>query len=294
MSQHQSEARRVADPQKKKLTLVVVSSTLLLLFLIANPFVIVGAGQRAALFDLRSGTLQRQLGEGMNFVIPILQRPYFYDVRTQTYTMSAITWEGEIKGDDSLTVLTSDGQKVQLELSIRYRPNADRIYVLHQKVGQDYANKIIRPAARSQVRVVVAQYPVSDVFSSKRELIEKTIENNLRKSLAANDIILDEVLLRDVRFTEAYAKAIEQKQIAQQNSQRMQYVLQKAEKEKQQKILEAQGDARSIQLRGRAIAQNSRVVQYEYARKIAPNVGAIITDGQNVNVPFSAPNTARR
>jgi hypothetical protein len=70
-------------------------------------------------------------------------------------------------------------------------------------------------------------------------------------------------------------------------AQRKDYELQIAQKEKQRKILEAQGEARSIELRGQAIAQNSRVVQYEYARKIAPNVGAIITDGQNVNVPFS-------
>jgi hypothetical protein len=99
---------------------------------------------------------------------------------------------------------------------------------------------------------------------------------------------LEEVLMRDVQFSAAFATAIEQKQIAQQNAQRMQYVLQKAEKLKQQKILEAQGDARSIQLRGRAIAQNARIVQYEYARKVAPNVSAIITDGRNVTVPFAA------
>ena len=96
-----------------------------------------------------------------------------------------------------------------------------------------------------------------------------------------------QVLLRDLHFSDAYAAAIEQKQIAQQNAQRMQYVLLKAEQEKKQKILEAQGDARSIALRGHAIAQNARVVQYEYARKIAPNVSTIITDGRSL--PFSSP-----
>jgi regulator of protease activity HflC (stomatin/prohibitin superfamily) len=226
--------------------------------------------------------------------MPFVQSPKFYDVRTQTYTMSASSWEGEVKGDDSLTALTSDGQVVTLDMSVRFHPDKDRIYQLHQKIGPDYANKIIRPAARSQARVIVAQFPVSDVYAAKRELIEKRIEDALRKSLGENDIVLDEVLLRDVQFSPAYAAAIEQKQIAQQNNQRMLYVLQKAQKEKQQKILEAQGDAASISLRGRAIAQNSRVVQYEYARKIAPNVGAIITDGKNVTVPFTAPPAPRR
>ena len=269
---------------------------LFFILLFVNPFVTVGAGQRAVLFSLRGGTLKRQLGEGTHLIVPVVQRPIFYDVRTQTYTMSAVHWEGELKGDDSLTALTSDGQVVTIDISVRFHPDDKNIYRLHQRIGPDYINKIIRPEVRSQTRVVIAEFPVNDVYAVKRELIEARISDRLKKSLSANDIVLDEVLLRNVQFSPAYAAAIEQKQIAQQNAQRMQYVLQKAEKEKQQKILEAQGEARSIQLRGRAIAQNARVVQYEYARKIAPNVGAIITDGRNVNVPFapSPPGAARR
>ena len=271
-----------------------VLGALILLTLLAKPFVTVGSGQRAVVFSLRGGTVPGQLNEGIHLLTPFVQSAVFYDVRTQTYTMSATTWEGEVKGDDSLSALTSDGQVVKIEISVRFRPDASKIYNLHQQVGPDYANKIIRPLIRSQVRVTVAQFPVNDVYSAKREEIERRITASLKKSLAENAIILDEVLLRDVQFSEAFAGAIEQKQIAQQNAQRMQYVLQKASKEKQQKILEAQGDARSIQLRGRAIAQNARVVQYEYARKIAPNVGAIITDGRSVQVPFSAPQTPAR
>ncbi len=264
---------------------LIALGVLAVLFLIANPFVLVGAGQRAVLFSLRGGTLSRQLGEGTHLIVPFVQKPVFYDVRTQTYTMSATSWEGEVKGDDSLTALTSDGQEVKIDVSVRFHPDAEKIFQLHQRIGPDYANKIIRPAARSAARVVFAEFPVGEVFSTRREFITQRITDNLRASLSRNDIILDEVLLRDLRFSPAYAAAIETKQIAQQNAQRMQYVLQKAQIQKQIQILIAQGEARSIQLKGRAIAQNSRVVQYEYARKIAPNVGAIITDGR-VALPF--------
>jgi len=287
----QPAPKRKGNAKRKTL---VISGVLLLLLLVVNPFVTVGAGQRAVIFSLQGGTKNRQLGEGIHFIVPFVERAIFYDVRTQTYTMSTTSWEGELRGDDSLTALTSDGQIVKIDISVRFHPDAENIYRLHQKIGQDYANKIIRPNTRSQVRVVIARFPVNDVYAARREQIEQEISASLRKSLAQNDIVLDEVLLRDVQFSPAFAAAIEQKQIAQQNAQRMQYVLQKAEKEKQQKILEAQGDARSIQLRGRAIAQNTRVVQYEYARKIAPNVGAIITDGKNLTVPFAAPPLARR
>src|SRR5262249_39702197 len=228
----------------------------------------------------------RQLGEGTHFIVPFVQRPIFYDVRTQTYTMSATNWEGDVHGDDSLTALTSDGQEVKADVSVRFHPDAAHIYRLHQRVGPDYVRKIIRPEIRSQTRVAIAEFSVNDVYARKREEVERRISDRLKASLGKNDIIVDEVLLRDLHFSDTYAAAIEQKQIAQQNAQRMQYVLQKAELEKQQKILEAQGDARSIQLRGRALAQSARIVQYEYARKLAPNVSTIITDGHSL--PFAA------
>ncbi len=274
--------------------ILIALAALWLLLKIVNPFVTVGAGERAVLFSLSGGTIQGQLGEGTHLIVPFVQQPVFYDVRTQTYTMSATGWEGEIKGDDSLKVLTSDGQEVGIDISVRFHIDRAQVFRLHQKIGPDYMNKIIRPAVRSQTRVVIAAYPVNDVYAARREEIEEKLSKLLRTDLARNDIVLDEVLLRDVRFSPAYAQAIENKQIAQQNAQKMQYVLQTAVKEKQKKILEAQGDARSIELRGQAIAQNGRVVQYEYARKIAPNVGAIITDGKSVQVPFAAPPGLKR
>lgn len=283
-------APKTPVPASHAMNRVWIALGLLLLFLwIAHPFVTVGAGERAVVFSLSGGTLNGQLGEGTHFVMPFVQNVIPYDVRTQTYTMSATGWEGQVKGDDSLTALTSDGQTVNVDVSIRFHPDAENISRLHQRIGPDYVDKIIRPETRSQTRVIIAEFPISDVYSNKRELIESRISDALKKTLGNSDIILDEVLLRNIRFSPAYAAAIEQKQIAQQNAQRMQYVLLKAEKEKQQKILEAQGDAASIELRGHAIAQNSRVVQYEYARKVAPNVGAIITDGRGINLPFGVP-----
>jgi prohibitin 2 len=259
---------------------------LLVLFKILSPLVTVGAGERAVLFSLRGGTLTRVLDEGTHFIVPFVQRPVFYDVRTQTYTMSSTSWEGEVRGDDSLAARTSDGQEVRVDVSVRFHPDARGIHRLHQRVGPDYIRKIIRPEIRSQTRVAIAEFTVDDVYARKREEVQRRISDRLKASLSKNDLIVDEVLLRDLHFSDAYAAAIEQKQLAQQNAQRMQYVLQKASQEKQQKILEAQGDARSIQLRGQALAQNARIVQYEYARKLAPNVSTIITDGKSL--PFSA------
>lgn len=281
MNQIQLPARLESWAQRSKYLLGLLLG-LWVLSLLFSPLVTVPAGQRAVLFSLSGGTIAGQLNEGTHLIVPFVQKPVFYDVRSQTYTMSATSWEGEIKGDDSLRVLTLDGQEVSIDLSVRFHIDRDKVSALHKSVGTDYVNKIIRPAVRSQARTVLASHTVTEVYSSKREAVESEIESRLKADLAKNDIVLEEVLLRDVQFSPAFAKAIEDKQIAQQNSQRMQYVLLQAEKEKQQRILEAQGDARAIELKGQAIAQNSRVVQYEYARKIAPNVQAIISDGKTL------------
>jgi len=252
------------------------------LIFLNSSVVIVGAGQRGVVFNIGSGVQPESLGEGMHFILPFVQHVTLYDVRTETYTMSKIHWEGEVKGDDSLSALTSDGQNIYLDISVRFHLIPDRVWELHQKVGKDYISKIIRPEIRSVARLTVSEYPVTDVYTGKRQDIENRLETKLRKSLESNAIAIDEVLLRNVEFSPAYHAAIEQKQIAQQDAERMRYVLEKARLEKQQKIIEADGESRALRLKAQALAVNQKLIQYEYARKVAPNVRAIITDGRNL------------
>ncbi|HZP84779.1 MAG TPA: SPFH domain-containing protein, partial [Chthonomonadaceae bacterium] len=92
-------------------------AALLILYLVFRPFVIVPAGERVVIFNLARGVLPMQLGEGFHFITPFVDHPEFYDVRWQTYSMSSTSWEGEVKGDDSMRALTADGQEVSVELS---------------------------------------------------------------------------------------------------------------------------------------------------------------------------------
>lgn len=280
MSEALTDGKAVARRPWKGALLVLI------VVLVLKPFVIVGAGERVVLFSLTSGVLPYQLDEGFHFMIPLIQRPIRYEVRTQTYAMSKTHWEGEVQGDDSLSTLTSDGQTVSVDISLRFHPHKDEVWKLHQKIGPDYISKIVRPELRSHTRIAIAEFPVTKVFSADRQLIEDRIEERLRKSLGDTFIDVDEVLLQDVRFTEAFQRAVEDKQIAQQNAQRMQYVLEKTEKERQQKVTEAEGEAKAINLKAQALSENAKAIQYEYVQKIAPNVQAIITDGRSINVPM--------
>lgn len=308
---------KVQENVKKQLiTWISIFIALLILFAIAKPFIIVDAGERAVIFNRLTGIEKRQLSPGFNFLIPFVQKPIIYDVRNQTYTMSGISTEGQYLGDDSIQALTSDGQPVGLELSVIYRIDDTNVWRLHEEIGPNYVEKILRPSIRESIRTVVSRYSVIELFSSNwidiarsrgfsqeqepkegqpvgRELVQLDMENTLRNKLGDKYIIVDTVLLRNVRFSEEYRQAIERKQVAQQEAERMKYVLEKSQKEKEQKIIIAEGDkqaaviraegeAEAIRLKGESLRRNPAVINYEYVQRISPNIKTIITDGRSI------------
>lgn len=270
---------------------------LALLFLLPMlwPFVLVGAGERAVIFNRFSGTQRGQLGEGLHLIVPGVQRASLYDVKSQTYTMSAATSESNAEAgasNDSLEALTADGLPVFLEISVRFHPDPENVWRLHQEIGPDYVGKIVRPQARSHVRMVVAQYPVVDVYGPRRARIIEQINTRLRALLSKNYLVLDEVLLRDVSFSPEFQGAIEQKQVAQQDVSRLAFERDRADKERRRKIIQAEGEAESIRLKAAALAQNPGLTQYEYVQNLPSNVKTIITDGRTIVNLGDVPNAA--
>lgn len=308
---------KVLDRMKRQIIIWVLIFIAFIIFLaIAKPFIIVGAGERAVVFNRLTGIEKRQLQSGFNILIPLIQKPIIYDVRNQTYTMSGISTEGQIIGDDSIKALTSDGQPVRLELSVIYRIDDMNVWRLHEEIGPNYVEKILRPSIRETIRTVVSRYSVIELFSSNwidiartrgfsmedkpkegetvgRELVQMDMEKTLKNKLKDKYLMVDTLLLRNVTFSEEYRQAIERKQVAQQEAERMKYVLEKAEKEKEEKIIIAEGDkqalviraegeAEAIKLKGESLKKNPAVINYEYVQKISPNIQTIITDGKSI------------
>jgi prohibitin 2 len=130
--------------------------------------------------------------------------------------------------------------------------------------------------------MIVARYTVVDVYGGRRGLIIDEINARLKERFAQNYLVLDEVLLRNVRFSNEFQQAIEQKQVAQQEVQQMKFVLEKADKERRRKIIEAEGEAESIRLKAAALAQNPQLVEYEYVKGLPDNVNTVVTDGRTI------------
>ena len=246
---------------------------------------VVPAGTRAVIFNSLSGLEDTPRQEGLSLLIPAIETPIFYDVRTQTYTMASVRTEGNVQGDDALRVLSADGQQIALDVSIRYRLDPDGVAHLHQTTGPRYLDKVIRPEVRTVVRNELALHRAISVFSDEREAIQEAIEAQLASKFADNDLILQDVFLRNVRFSERFQTAIEQKQIAEQEKERERFLVEKAELEKQRAVIQAGGEASAIQLKGDALKQNPEIVQLEYVRKLAPGTRAIVTGSDRITSP---------
>jgi regulator of protease activity HflC (stomatin/prohibitin superfamily) len=160
-------------------------------------------------------------------------------VRTEQYTMSIATNEGQRFGDDSIEALTKEGLKVYLDITVLYRLIEDQASDVYRELGVLYEEKVLRPEVRSAIREVIALYEAKDIYSDKREEAVSKIESMLAENLAPRGITMESVLMRNVKLPPMLTQAIENKLTAEQEAQRYDFVLQKEEKEAERKRIEA-------------------------------------------------------
>ena len=260
----------------------IIAIILLGLIFLSKTVLIVDAGHRAIVFNSFIGVEKRTLGEGIHFLVPGVETPTIYSVRTETYTMAAKSDEGQYQGDDAIECLTSDGQKIKLDISVIYNLIPENLWELHKKIGPYYLDKIIRPSVRSIARNTIANYSVTELYSGNRDELQDEISSKVKAELDKYYINSTETMIRNVIFSEEFSKAIEQKQVAMQDAERMKYVLAKENSEKQRKIIEAEGQAAAISKKGAALKANPLLIRYEYVDKIAPGVKTIITNQSSI------------
>ena len=248
-------------------------------------YVVAEAGEVVVYRDLFRGVLDRVDGVGFHFKLPIIQKAQKFIVRTQAYTMSIAAEEGSHYGDDSLQAKTSDGQDVWVDVTVFFRLEPEQTPNLWQSVGEDYVDVVIRPNTRGEVRLVIAGYTAEGLYSAEQRAdAQQKMYEVLGPIFAEKGIILERVTLRNVNFTRAFSDAVEAKQVEFQGIQKALYELERIEIEKQQKIVEAQGDAEAIRLRGETLRANPAVIQYEFVQKMSPSVKWGILPGDTI--PF--------
>ncbi len=169
----------------------------------------------------------RTMGEGIHLVNP-LSRVHEMDVKTR-----------EIK--ERAAVPSMEGLIMGVEASVLYHIQPDRAAEVLRTIGQDYAEVLLIPNFRSAMRGVTASNTASSLYSDARESIARQIQEHLQAQVQPRGIVIETVLLRDLQLPETLKHAIEAKQQAQQEAQRMEYVLQREKQESERKRVEAQG-----------------------------------------------------
>ena len=274
-------ANRASDFDLARL-IPIAALVVLALFLLPRCLLVVQPGYEAVIFNRLVGTEMSPRREGIHFLVPVLQFPTYYDVRTQTYSMASRSEDRNMRTNDSLTALTADGQRVDLDVSVRYRLDPARVPLLHQSVGKDYLNKIIRPASQAVVRNVIARYSAIGVYSEQRGEIQENIFRELQELMEPEGLLLQGLLLRNVEFSREFQSAIEAKQIAEQEKQREVYRVEQAELTKQRMVVNAEGEAQSIRLKGEALRKNPDVIQLEYVRSLPDNIKTIVSEQNTI------------
>ena len=251
---------------------------LLALVVVPRCLLIVQPGYEAVIFNRLVGTELSPRREGIHLLIPVLEFPVLYDVRTQTYNMTSQSEERSQRVADSLTALTADGQRVDLDISVRFRLDPDRVALVHQTVGPSYLAKIIRPASQAVVRNVIARYSAIGVYSEQRAEIQDRVQAELAEVMRKEGLLLQSLLLRNVEFSREFQSAIEAKQIAEQEKQREVYRVEQAKLIAQRVVVEAEGEAEAIELKGKAIKENPDVIQLEYVRNLPDGVKTVVSN----------------
>ncbi len=208
----------------------------------------VPAGHVGVLYDSFSGGVQAgEWTEGLHLKYP-WQDVTMYSVRTRDYTMSIVRGEGVKTEDDSIEALTKEGLKVQLDMTVLYRIVPEKASEIHQTIGTDYATVLVRPTIRTAIRDISAQYGAKDIYSINRRKIADEIADRINLKFQEKGIILESVLLRNVMLPDMVATAIEEKLEAEQQAQRMVFVLEKETQEAERKKIEAGGIAEAQEI----------------------------------------------
>lgn len=267
---------------------------------VASGLVFVAPQERAVVISAVSpkGYRDQALQPGLRWVIPFAEQVVRYPISRQTYTMSIAPSEGANQGDDSIAARTSDGQEIYVDASVIYQIDPNKVVQVHIEWQDRYQSDLVRAQARGIIRDAVSQYGVQDVVSTKRFDMVERIRSAMEKKLADNGLVLVDFVLRNITFGKEYAASVEQKQIAEQQSQQAKFVVESKKQEAEQarqvaqgqadsviinarggaeaRLIQAGAEAKSLLLISDALKANPNLLMYQYISKLSPNIQVML------------------
>ena len=251
---------------------------LMLVMLLSNTtFVTIDPGQKGVKFKRFAGGIDKEkiYDQGFHIVMP-WDKMIIYDVRIN-------------EDFEDMDVLSKNGLSINVELSFRYNPLPDKIGFLHDGIGADYLERIIKPEVRSATREVIGKYLPEELYSTKREAIQDEIYTQTKNATSIKYIDIDAILIRSVQLPDKLKAAIEQKLEEEQLAFQFDFRLEKEKKEAERKIIEAQAKADanrilSASLNEKILLDKGIEATLELAQ--SPNSKVVIVGGGDEGLPL--------
>ncbi len=226
------------------------------------------------------------LQSGLHVVNPLMEVNKM-DIKTQNYTMSAVRNEGDVEGDDAIRALTADGLEVVIDLTVLYRVQSTEAPRIVKETGLDYKEKIVRPLTRTKIRDNAVYFTAVDLYSTRRDEFQNKIYKSIEESFKNRGLVLEQLLVRNIALPAMVKTSIEEKIKAEQDAQKMEYVLQKEKQEAERKRVEAQGIADYQRIMSSGLTDKQ--LQYEQIQVMkglvtSPNSKVIIMGGSKTPV----------
>ncbi len=231
MSDNVYEMPQMGNWPKK--TIYTVIGAILVIFFLVKSTITIDSGYAGVIYKPFSNGVDTKTtyGEGFHLIAP-WNKMFKYEVRQQEVF-------------EKLSVLSSNGLDIKLEASIWCQPQYEQLGLLHQKRGQEYIERVIRPAVRSATRSVVGRYTPEQIYSSKRDAIQEEIFDETKKILDRQYVQLNDILIRDVTLPPTIKGAIERKLKQEQEALEYEFRLAKAKQEAERQRIDAEGKAKA-------------------------------------------------
>ncbi len=243
---------------------------------VVSSAVIVPAGHRGVL--LQWGAAIRSLDEGFHIVAPVMNQVVLLEVRTQ-------------KEESQATAASRDLQTVTTSLALNFRVDSSRVVELYRDVGGDYKARVIDPAVQESLKTVTAKFTAEELIKF-RPKVKSEVEEEITRRLANYNILVEPsgLSITNFAFSEEFNRAIEAKQVAQQQAEQQRYVLQKAELEKQTAIMIAQGKSEAAKLNAEAlkVQGGSLVISREWIEKWDGRLPSVYGGGQGMIIDLGS------
>ncbi len=205
-----------------------------------NSYFTVSAGNVAV--KLRFGKIVGAYDEGLHFKLPFIDSVEKFSVRIR-------------KDSFKTEAFSKDLQTVKLQLAINHRIQPDTIISVYRNLGPDYTNTVLRPMVEEWTKAVLAKYSAEAVISNRVQ-VAKELDEILKAKMAEKQVIVSDIAITDFDFSPQFLKAVEEKQIAEQEAKRATNLVEKVKKEAEQKILQAEAEAKSLRLQREVVSDN--------------------------------------